>query len=609
MKKLKVKILLASVSLTALGVFIFTVLHFTGLNWREGAKQMYNFKITMKVSSTNHLSGMGGSTGYTVSGVLNFRVLKADGDRVRAGVQFSDLKVINSGYENSGMEKLYSILFLVDFDRSGRVLQWHFPNTISAYDEKLVGNIINGFQVNAGGLHAGGWSSEETDGTGDFIARYSMKDRSIVKSKKSYSTFTQVTGQKLDDFHIIVRHSNIVIQPSEDLSWLESVSGREKIVVSNKGSRALEIRISKESMLKIIPFAPDKNLAIWAEGITCDDFMALFLQGEKNRESYLQAVRMDMLKKKYAGKKLSYFLSRIFSGKDMDYDAVWALSEYLLVHPEKSAKIADIIRSGRSKNKMSDLMYALKLCGTIQAQTALCDLATDPVIGKKSRIMAMISLSNLQFPSSVTVETLLAMASDSDSLSDEIAASSLITLGTVDHRLIGQGSELKDRVRDEMKSMMKKSSDNEKDVMVILSAMGNAGDPEFISDIVPYLDSQNTGLRKSAVAALRNMNDDESMGILMDSLENDSDPNVREEAVRGISQRNVTESSVSLVSDAVLREKDQSARYAMLKYLAENRKAYPSAAKTLRASLDNGLSDNEKIFVYKKLYTKVNEVN
>ena len=180
------KRILAAIGAAAVCIILFAVYACSNrppsIYWERDARVMYNFSGRTSVHSPGGTVINNGSMMYGavhISGILNLRVFDVTGNKIKAGLQFSNVQIVNrkgregqiedrasmiNGIREKDVEDLFSRMFYVWFSPGGRILGFAFSNEVAVEDRKSMEDLIKTVQIVVPGInYFKSWSMEEED--------------------------------------------------------------------------------------------------------------------------------------------------------------------------------------------------------------------------------------------------------------------------------------------------------------------------------------------------------------------------------------------------------------------------------------------------------------
>jgi hypothetical protein len=203
----------------------------------------------------------------------------------------------------------------------------------------------------------------------------------------------------------------------------------------------------------------------------------------------------------------------------------------------KPASVKDAAAALTRRRRHSDvLLRALAASGTEESQRVVLGMLLTPtpeLVGKaRAEVLANVSL--VRTPSPELVRGLKQLLAD-----PQLEGQALLGLGSAAFRLRrdepARSREIIETLATELERATKEGSF--KRASLVFKAFGNAGHPEMIGMLQPYLTASQYQVRAAAVAALRRIDNNEVDHLLEAYLASDTSADVRKAAQRTLDDR------------------------------------------------------------------------
>ena len=551
-------------------------------NWHCDSRQMYHVKLKQGIDFKT--SGKSPTRLIQeIDGILNFSVFNIEAEEVHLGFQLSPVSISFSGKRVQGLEEIYSTFFLATFKKTGKPLSFYFPNKIAIDDELVISEVIKIVQAILPGVNEETWSTEETHSMGKYVARYSMKEDYILKEKVNYiSLYAKASTNKNTELKPKIIYSKFFLRPSKFTSWLESMTGKERLnmEMGNFMSTNATIDIS----MKMIPFKPDPTLDIWKEGRTFKEILASFKAGEKELVSYSKKKEMDEIRKRVQQVNLDTLILKFIDTDGKDVNQRQLLVDYIKVFPEEMLKIQKLLLQNRVSNKATaKIINTLGVNGTPYAQKALINIMKDESQMKNNRIQAARSLGGLKNPIIDVIDALWDVSKvRRDPLTCEISNTALFALGRISSEVKRENQSLSRSINKQLSDYLEQKSNDERQAITFLRAIENTGDVFFVKKLVPFIYSESRSVKKAAINVYSKLNDAHSLSILVKALAKEKSVDIRKVIVRTIMYRRPNVKSIGVIKRLLNKEKDRDMKRDMVKYLLKNKDKSPHVIKTIK---------------------------
>lgn len=365
------------------------------------------------------------------------------------------------------------------------------------------------------------WEAREQDAAGEYIAGYEFREPGRIEKRKLRY---EEAGDGIP-LRSIVRFDALF--QLDDARRLESLTLNEHIRVESAGEPLPGFEGITELSLKRGGTIASDLMAWLAEAAGAVDLG----EAARNQE------RAARDRARIGGLSIADIFSRLAAldnqqAGDDDREragrAFMALVSLLRQDPSQLAVVrAHIEKRGPLTHT---LMAALRDASTPESQELLAELAKPgSLLDPEERMAATRSLSHVAEPTGETVQALTSLQSDPD-----VGVQATYGLGSALHRLQGQDPGQAATVRDTLLRQLDEGSSSERPGL--LTALGNAGDPETIESIKRYLEDESAAVRAAAAQALRRIPGQEADALLA-SLCTDTEPEVRYSAADAISER------------------------------------------------------------------------
>jgi len=282
------------------------------------------------------------------------------------------------------------------------------------------------------------------------------------------------------------------------------------------------------------------------------------------------------------------------------------LRDFLELYPEEADSIPPLLKERNLTGKAAgSVLLALELVGHPEAQTALKDVFEDNDQISDNRLRAIVAAGGIAKSEEELVESLfnLSEAGREGGNDDDLerADTSLLALGILSYSLSkGEEPAESNAINERIVTSLQRSEDKRERVMC-LKALGNTSNPDIISAIEPYLTSESAAERAASAGSLRNFSDEHTLELLVDSMEDDPESGVRKAAISALSDRGGI-GIVEPVCRHLPNEPDDYLRRMMVSVLGKNKT--PEVVDTLKKQLEVETSSEVAKEIYRVLYGK-----
>ena len=212
------------------------------------------------------------------------------------------------------------------------------------------------------------------------------------------------------------------------------------------------------------------------------------------------------------------------------------------------------------------LSNALGEAGNPQAQTALVSAIRSRLDDWRAVLQLIPVLAQAAHPTSEAEDLLRELAFTSSDAN--ITSTAQLALGVASRNLAESSPARAQKITD---SLLEKiaSTTSQEEIRVGLLALGNAGSLGALPVLTRYVNDPSPELRAAAVSALRFIQSAQADKLLRKALLSDSQPKVRREAAQALGFRVMTAATFQTQKEALLKDRDESVRLALLRNLAK----------------------------------------
>lgn len=565
--------------------------------WQPSARQTYLYKtnvyIKVDTGATLKAKSAWQEVSNHLSGVLNVRVFDRHKDRIRVGVQLSNVDFKLNNQDFPLLTTLLGTFFLVEMSMEGKPLQFNFPRYIDPSNQLFIKEIVNSVQVVLpSSTTQTSWKTEENHNTGDYQAAYQRSSKGdILKHKVKYSTVNlQQNDQKANQLKLTdkIEQSSFTAQVATQQSWLQSLKGEERIDFNMISGKLIEMSSQVELTLSKQP--QDPNLGIWRAADDYDEVLSSFAEAKGDvslSQNIIDQLESEKLREQFANTKISTLVNILMDkfGSNEKFDInelipyMQEIEKYLTVYPDAALEIPTLLENENLSQKLAThLIGALEQAGTPQAQKALGIIATnDKPEGGQRAIQAITSFNFIEHPEPQTVNTLLDLAG---SKNPERADTALLAMGSVLKNSMGVQRL---QVREQLVQRLQTSAENRP---ILLKAIGNTGDEGLLPEIEPYVKDPQPYTRAAAMQAMRKFDDPTSLNYLIETATKDEHREVRGAALETLMQRqNNVPTIVKALREYLPQETETELRSKIISFLGKHKADDPQIVDTLREQL------------------------
>jgi hypothetical protein len=524
-----------------------------------GVRQRYEIDYATRVVTT---AGQP-LTGFALDGSLELTGLAAAPARLVRG-QFTGTLTAQAGGASStgaGGDTLADAArrpFLLAFGADGSFQGARGEPGLPPFIARLWSALGEYLQLRHGAPGAADWQIEESDAAGRYLAAYAQTGRGTVSKKKL--RYTTTAAQAVSSYEVRASATGFELDADGRLASVgvgESLRARvgdEKGPVPGfESTTTLDLR---RAAVDAVP----SLLASWL----ADSARAVELRGAAHADS--QRARDRAL---IDGLTIAETLSRLQpltkagGSRDERERAGRAFVAFTALLRQDPAALAAAEANLRKRGPLTiTLLAEMSRPGS--------------PLAPEQRFEATRALSLVATPTAATVETLLALRAD-----PEVAAQATYGLGSALHRLDVQDPALAADVRGALLGQLA-AARTPGEQSLVLTALGNAGDPATLDAIAGYQQSDDAAVRAGVAQAVRRIDGPQADAMLA-SLCGDPAAGVRLAAVSAADQRPASAALTGAVSALALGEPEFRVRAKAVNLLAQWSSAAPAVADTLAA--------------------------
>jgi HEAT repeat protein len=351
------------------------------------------------------------------------------------------------------------------------------------------------------------WESRETDATGAYVAGYRRDGDDVLRTKLRYEGLAggvdgDVAVTATTSYHLDAAGSPDAIDAREELAVSAGgiqVASRSTTVLALEGTRVVAVEAIDRAGLVAV------GASAGAASGPADD------------------------RRIVAGATLPDLLAELAASDD-DHtmtDVAHRLEALLRLEPDVADDVAAQLHAPPDDRTASVLLGALGNAGTKAAQAALVDTLGAADLASGVRADAAIAMTLVEEPGH-DVTAALTRSLDADAA--ELRSASGLALGTIARRLPATDAARRRAIVDELLARLSAATAPAVQA-VLLAALGNTADPRALPAIRAALASPTVRVRRTAVEALRSIDDASVDGLIAGVLAADAEAVVRKGAV------------------------------------------------------------------------------
>ena len=360
----------------------------------------------------------------------------------------------------------------------GRLISLSFAPDVDELARGALGTLATTFQVSARGT-APAWETTESDGIGDYQARYARRDAGLHRERVAYQ---RVTGDGALTASIVQTGTDVRLR---DDGWPVTVDGHE---VTRVGTQQLGVVIDATFSLRFAAVQrgvePGSPTGMVTMSIDAASATARSTEQE-DRQLVDGATLADLLAS----------LGAITDDHARGYQYL-RIAALMRLEPETIRTAQRMVLDGAEA--AGTLIGAMGEAGTPAAQRALGELLATPTLGEEPRTHVAVALGLTAAP---TRDTLRAL-DDAASGTGDLASTATLAQGNASLRMHDDDPQAAAAQVDALLARLARASDDEERALV-LRALGNTGDPRILDALTQALATGSITVRIAATEALR----------------------------------------------------------------------------------------------------------
>lgn len=544
---------------------------------------------------------------HHVTGMLHARVFSRTPDRVEVGFQLSDVTVTFSGQSMSHLATLYTNPLIITMTCDGRFLSFEFPNALSTTERSMLEALYRPMEMvltNKPTSPDTTWEAEQSDGTGQYRAKYAFASNEIIKEVQEYRLVHTNQGGTFSNVKVL--HSKTRFLPSRKHVWVDHMSLDDGLVFYQKANTpSLSVRI--QSTLQACPLVENPALDIW-DAHTNQDILRSHWQRQVMREEapWIADARHQRRKAFEAQGGVDRLTVPHPENEMVSPEQLKELSEYLKSAPDQCAGLAQKLNNTPAGN-VSDmlLIHALELAGHAEAQKELLAMAQNAELSQMNRMRAIVALGGITRAEPQTIDALWEFwdrraNSDEDTL--ELGQTALLSLGIIANAMpnTNQAAGIISKISTELPEGLS-YFDNMETTALLMQAAGNAASETLAPTLYDYLASDMPTYRSIAAEALLKYDDTVSQKALTSALSKETVTDIRQVMANTLAKQTSTPEILTEVAAYLPTEENAGIRAALCAMIGRNVKSTPEAEALLRSYIKKETDTS----VLKVIYTYI----
>lgn len=532
-----------------------------------------------------------------ISGFFQNIVLEKTEDLFFCRIDFKDIDlslILNDDNSNRKFDEIRLDMLkpvYVDINPAGKIVALRLDTTLNVISSSIIKSVLASTQFVLPGekiiADSLTWRTKEEDPNGQYWADYrlievgSAKEDDLVKFSKEKIEYIKP--------HIKSNRRKVSITPTikpEGL-FIATFNKKKGILVSWAGQEEQQFFIGANCFGTVqITF---QQQLIKKDKISRQELKEKKLQFYRHDEAYQKVAfdtprsdkhsRMTISRKQLANSTLKSILAELKNSehiKSPDYDTTplfVKLRAFIYLHPDSLKSLENLLCEHTCGNRSQDvILQALSSVGNRESQQVLINVLRQKTSESSFQEAVLQSLALVDKPSPESTSLLFELAGGDDE--NALRGSALLYLGIAANRLQENAPERSDHICDYLNQQLHSARDNEQ-ICILIRAMGNAGTPVCLPEIVPLLSNSSQNIRLAAISALRFIEADSAEILLLKALKSDVEERVRLEAARSLNYRVMTAGAFAAQYESFWKETVVSLRFTLLQNLWEARDEFP----------------------------------
>lgn len=420
------------------------------------------------------------------------------------------------------------------------------------------------------------WQTRESDASGSFLAAYELHSPVKVSKRKIRYEQLPVEGP-LASLDVLASSLDFEVDSMARLERFE-IDERTR-AAGSEGSPLPSFVTSTRMTMQRTDLRLHDNVADWlalsASVVSFDTLASAQTKAARDQQ------RMAGMTLKEVMRRMQAFAKAGGSSEERE-DASRAYVAFAAM-VRSDPGMLDLVRQHlTTKDPLAiTMLAALRDASTPASQKLLASMTSvRSPLDLDLRMEAARALSHVPTPTAETVQALKAMRAD-----PELGTQGTYGLGSALYRLKGADPALASQARTALSEQLSSAADGPHQAAV-LTAIGNAGDPQMFNTIRSYADSSSEDVRAAVAQALRRIPGTEAEPLLAQAC-SDGSVQVRYSAVDAIGERPPAGALSEAVSAVALNEPEFQVRAKALGVLTSWYPSMPNLADTLK-TIANG---------------------
>jgi len=549
-------------------------------------------------------SGAGRPTALELnaSGALNLKFYPMPDGTWTVGATLANARYTLNGQEPNYVADLHNP-FSFRMTERGQLSNFEYARGTDPAAAMFLSQLLGSMQIVLPEDPVNRWKTREEDGTGKFVAEYSVSKAPKDSAKNGDDDRWLIQKNKLEYLSMRSSATGFMLPSTRVTTELDEAEGTATLSVDGAWFESLEetVELTQSSANEEIA-SSDTRLRAWRAARsasvefpeTAEEFAATLRSSKfivadierTNPELDRMAEGLDF------NGALQKYRELATSGKPGAQElAEDFFVNYLKLQPDASSELIDAMNrqpAGFSDDEQLTLWRLVAESGTPEAQNAVMAAAQDSKARDATRIRALAYASDFEYPTEEFVghlwnEYQALPGGNTGDINSQVKTMSLFALG-----LLGYEKKLNDAVKPQIGAHLATSLESATtswDRAMALRAIGNYGNADMLPSITPYLEDASPEVRAAAYWSLRRIDDPAAAGILMSSLDEEGNFAVRQMALRTLTRMVPTAEGMEWARwelEAISHPEEQ---VALAQYLGNSLSRYPQNELALRQLL------------------------
>jgi len=563
----KILFLVALIIVLGTVVIFYLVGRESGLSlyFKAGEKVSYTYKLSSKIGyGINDNSDI---LDIILAGILNIKVIEVS-DVAKLVVSFIPEEV---KYDiNPDISDILSTPFILVVGKTGAYNEFIFPDSLDEKGREILKSIMYPLETIIDAKKLKGYVEKSRDGLGLYTAYYRFQDGVLHKSKTRYYKTSSDKETKPD---VRILESDYIIVTDHDGLWLKSLSSSEHLLID------MSSLMSIDSITEVILQKSDNAELISDTWRISNETDVREFAVVNKMKSTMPERKSNKVKASLVSGDHSFDLLDYLQNQDANKVNIDILAEMLLNDESLIEDVLEIVRNDTLKEKkISRLITALSIAGTVEAQDALINIADDMSFSEANRFRSVMAFHNMVVPPIDKALNFLVRGIDKigeQGMETTIANTSVLVTGALANNLATEYPNVSESIISRLKEELQNTSEPTKE-RILLAAIGNTRDIESIELVGEYLNDSDYGLRIASAESLGLIGGDKAKTMLIEKLKDEEIPQVQTKIIKSFSRVSIDSDDIKDIGDVLIGSLNPSLRNSSIKLLLENKNTAPN---------------------------------